>query len=101
MSLIVSETAENSNYENKKLPVNLNLDNIDQQQQQQNISKRNSTHVPLDNNKKTKLTLNEQPINEVNMSSSVDTIVITENYSILKIKCKCIHILNRLICLVI
>lgn len=26
--------------------------------------------------------------------------VIVENYSILKIKCKCIHILNRLVCLV-
>lgn len=49
---------------------------------------------------KTKLTLNEQS-NEINSSSLADTtVVITENYSILKIKCKCIHILNRLICLV-
>jgi hypothetical protein len=114
MSLIVSENAnvnnESLNYE-KKFPIshhndnknafnfNLNLDSINDFQQ--NVSKRNSTHVPLENNnKKTKLTLNEQS-NEINSSSLADTtVVITENYSILKIKCKCIHILNRLICLV-
>lgn len=32
--------------------------------------------------------------------SQVPTNVVVENFSILKIKCKCIHILNRIVCLV-
>lgn len=93
-----------------------NNNNNDDSSQQQNVSKRNNPAVhqhTLGNSKKTKLTSNSTSSNANNTTNStnnnnttnesnhLNTILITESYSILKIKCKCIHILNRLICLVL
>ena len=92
-------------------------DDDDDSAQQQNASKRNNSTAhqhSLENSKKTKLNSNSTNSNNCNNNSTnsnshtssnesnhLNTIIITESYSILKIKCKCIHILNRLICLVI
>jgi len=103
------DTNKNNNNNNN----NDDDDDDDPSQQQNSVSKRNNTtvyHHSLENSKKTKLTSNSTNSNSntnnnsnsqtSNESNHLNTILITESYSILKIKCKCIHILNRLICLV-
>lgn len=101
------DTNKNNNNNNN----NDDDDDDDPSQQQNSVSKRNNTtvyHHSLENSKKTKLTSTNSNSNTNNNSNSqtsnesnhLNTILITESYSILKIKCKCIHILNRLICLV-
>ena len=81
MSLLVSETTQSLiNQPEHNVLINL---------------KRNNPTSWIETSKKTKLTPTLTSIQPVEQS----TIIATEIYSILRIKCKCIHILNRLICL--